>query len=366
MTVSFRFTCNRKAFQLQIAASLNTQVTGVFGPSGAGKSTLLHLIAGIEKPDHGELTLNGQVLMNDRIHVPVHQRKMGVVFQDGRLFPHLTVTQNLRYGMAGDFSFQEIVSLLELESLLTKRPIALSGGERQRVALGRALLRSPDLLLLDEPMAALDRGLKRQILPFLRRVKQETQIPMIHVSHDLGEILQLTDQLLVLRDGKAVGQGSFLELVRNQEVRELFHDLGLLNVLPLTVASHKEEEGITLFHPEGQEQETWVGPQHPSPPGSKIFTALRPEDIALVDRPVSNISIRNQIPGVIEDLIISDHKALCILNTGPKSLGETSERTRPGVKLLAELTPNAIHGMGLEKGQEIWCMFKAHALNYLD
>lgn len=352
MSVSFQFRCDLDPFQLQIEAELNGPITGVFGPSGAGKSTLLHLIAGIRKPDRGHLVVNGRTLLDEEVYVPIHQRNIGVVFQDGRLFPHMTVAGNLRYGAGDGFSYDAVVSLLELEGLLEKRPIRLSGGERQRVALGRALLRGPDLLLLDEPMAALDRGLKRQILPFLRRVKRETKIPMIHVSHDLSEILQLTDQLLVMDGGRAVGQGSFLNLVRNEQVRDLFHDLGLLNVLPLTVASHNPSEGITLFHPESQPGATWVGAEHTAPVGARVYAALRPEDIALVGEPVSNISIRNQIRGVVEDLIIAHHRALCILDTG--------------VKLLAEITPNAIHSMGLRKGQEVWGMFKANALNYLD
>lgn len=352
MSLSFNFTWTQKGFQLKAAATLDAPITGVFGPSGAGKSTLLHLIAGILKPHAGEMNLNGKTLCSQNTHVPVHKRRIGMVFQDSRLFPHMTVKENLVYGMGPGFTFEEIVGLLELEPFLDMRPIQLSGGERQRAALGRALLSNPEWLLLDEPMAALDRGLKRQILPFLRRVKRELNIPMIHVSHDLSEILQLTDHLLVLDQGGIVGQGSFLELVRNQQVRRLFHDLGLLNVLPLVIASHNEAEGITLFHPEGSDGETWVGPEHQALVGTRIYAALRPEDIALSTQPVSNISIRNQIRGEIEDLIITDHKALCILNTG--------------VKLLAELTPNAIHGMGLQKGQELWCMFKAYALNYLD
>ncbi len=210
--LSFDLDLQRNGFQLQLAATLDAPVTGIFGPSGAGKSTLLALIAGLLKPTRGHITLDGTVLVDsDRgLFLPPHQRHIGLVFQDGRLFPHLDVTQNLRYGQRHltpaqrRFTLTEITTLLEIGHLLRRQPRDLSGGERQRVALGRALLYSPRLLLLDEPLSALDDALKAQILPFLQRVRDETGIPMLYVSHARQEIAALTTHLLTLEAGKLV------------------------------------------------------------------------------------------------------------------------------------------------------------------
>ena len=362
MSLSFSFIKNKGAFSLDVAAQTDEGITGVFGPSGCGKTTLLHLIAGIEAPDSGWLRAGDETLFDAKsgIDVATHRRGIAVVFQDGRLFPHMTVAENLRFGQPPPaqrrFAFKDIVSLLELGPLLAKRPWRLSGGEGQRAALGRAILQCPRVLLLDEPLASLDQGLKRRILPFLREIRRETGLPMLQVSHDLAELLQLTDRLLVMDRGRIVGHGRFLDLIRQEAVLDHIHDLGLINVLPLKISAHNHAEGITILRAGNADPAErgcdWIGPPHQATVGSMIHVALRPEDIALVKKPVADISIRNQIRGVVEDIILSHHRAFCILDTG--------------AKLLAEITPDAIHGMGLKKGQPLWCLFKAHALRYLD
>jgi len=183
---------------------------GLAGPSGSGKSTLLRVVAGLARPDSGYLELDGDVLFDslDKIWVPPHRREIGVVFQDARLFPHWTAEKNLRAGMpvrgrvSGLFSFEHIIELLELRPLLGRAVENLSGGEKQRVALGRALLAHPRLLLMDEPVSGLDAGLKEQILPFLTKVHRELRLPCIMVSHDLADLHQLTDQLMRMDHGK--------------------------------------------------------------------------------------------------------------------------------------------------------------------
>lgn len=200
----------RGGFRLEASADLAGGVTGVCGPSGSGKSTLLLLIAGLLKPHSGTLRLADDVLVDRtrRIFVPAWERHFGLVFQDGQLFPHLSVRSNLLYGherlAPGKRLFQldTVLQLLEIGHLLDRRPTLLSGGERQRVALGRALLFSPRLLLLDEPLSSLDERLKQQILPFLKRVKDETRIPMLYVTHARAEVDYLADRVLLMDRGR--------------------------------------------------------------------------------------------------------------------------------------------------------------------
>jgi molybdate transport system ATP-binding protein len=200
----------RKHFELDASLQLSQRVTAIYGPSGAGKSTLLSIIAGITQPDSGRIVIDGECLFDSemRINKPIHQRKIGLVFQDGRLFPHLTVEHNLSYALNftpvenQQFQLKQIVALLEIGHLLKQRPHQLSGGEKQRVALGRALLSSPRLLMLDEPLASLDGRLKSQILPFLKLVSNEINIPMIYISHSKEEIMQITDNLIDIQLGK--------------------------------------------------------------------------------------------------------------------------------------------------------------------
>lgn len=200
----------RGNFELDAALLLNQRVTAIFGPSGSGKSTLLGIIAGIIKPDSGRIAVDGDCLFDSdkRINKAVHERRIGLVFQDGRLFPHLNVMQNLSYALhfipkeQQQLKLEHIAQLLEITPLLKQRPHQLSGGEKQRVALGRALLSSPRLLMLDEPLASLDDRLKSQILPFLKLVADEIQIPMIYISHSRKEIMQITSNLIHIQNGK--------------------------------------------------------------------------------------------------------------------------------------------------------------------
>jgi molybdate transport system ATP-binding protein len=199
----------RGDFHLRARAAIADGVTGICGPSGCGKSTLLALLAGLLRPQAGHIRFADETLANgDATFVPPWQRHFGLVFQDGQLFPHLSVRGNLLYGYrrlpVADRRFQlrAVLELFEIGSLLERRPGQLSGGERQRVALGRALLYSPRLLLLDEPLSALDTRLKQQILPFLKRVKDETRIPMIYVTHAMAEVEYLADRVLLMERGE--------------------------------------------------------------------------------------------------------------------------------------------------------------------
>lgn len=202
----------RPHFDLDVSMVLSHRVTAISGPSGSGKSTLLNVIAGIIKPDSGRIVINGECVYDDkkRINKPIYQRRIGLVFQDGRLFPHLTVAQNMAYALhlvpkaAQQFKLDDIAHLLGVHTLLARYPRQLSGGEKQRVALGRALLSSPQLLMLDEPLASLDEALKNQILPFLKLVADQINIPMIYISHSKAEISQITQHLVNIQSGKVI------------------------------------------------------------------------------------------------------------------------------------------------------------------
>jgi molybdate transport system ATP-binding protein len=206
--------------QIAVRFATNGSATALFGPSGAGKTSVVNMIAGLLKPDRGRIALGDTVLFDSaaRIDVPAHRRRIGYVFQEGRLFPHMTVAQNLDYGRrmtglpADDAERERIVTLLNIGALLKRRPGKLSGGERQRVAFGRALLTKPRLLLLDEPLASLDRARKLEILPYLARLRDESQVPMIYVTHQAGEIQRLCSQVVRIEDGRVEASGG-LELL---------------------------------------------------------------------------------------------------------------------------------------------------------
>lgn len=216
-------------FSLDAKFEVASGVTALFGASGAGKTSIANMVAGLVTPDRGRIVLDGTVLFDDAtgVNVPPHQRRIGYVFQEGRLFPHLTVRTNLAFGrrMNGiardEIEEKRIVDLLDIGHLLDRRPGKLSGGERQRVAMGRALLMRPRLLVLDEPLASLDRARKLEILPYLVTLRDEAKVPMIYVSHQAGEIMKLASQVVRIEDGRVQAIGG-LELI-DAAVTDLTH-----------------------------------------------------------------------------------------------------------------------------------------------
>jgi molybdate transport system ATP-binding protein len=202
-------------FALNASFASKSNATALFGPSGAGKTSVVNMVAGLLKPDRGRIVLNGETLFDDaaRIDVPAARRRIGYVFQEGLLFPHLTVKHNLDYGRwmgglpADPAAFAHVVELLDIGPLLDRRPGKLSGGERQRVAVGRALLMRPRLLLLDEPLASLDAARKRDILPFLERLRDEAQVPIIYVSHNAAEVRRIASHVVRLEQGHVTATG---------------------------------------------------------------------------------------------------------------------------------------------------------------
>jgi molybdate transport system ATP-binding protein len=224
------------AFALDAAFTSKAGVTALFGRSGSGKTSMIRIIAGLVRPDEGLVVLDGEPLTDTAkgIFVPRHRRRFGYVFQDGRLFPHLNVRNNLFYGSwfvskaPGAGSFDRVVDLLGIEHLLDRRPSTLSGGEKQRVAIGRALLSSPRLLLMDEPLAALDELRKAEILPYLQRLRDETEIPIVYVSHSISEVAQLANQVVVMRDGRVEAAGTATEVLSRPSAAENPREAGAL------------------------------------------------------------------------------------------------------------------------------------------
>lgn len=226
-------------------------ITAIFGVSGAGKTSLINAISGLTRPQKGRIALNGRVLHDaeNGICLTPEKRRIGYVFQDARLFPHYKVRGNLRYGMAKSMTgqFDKLVSLLGIEALLDRLPGSLSGGEKQRVAIGRALLTAPELLLLDEPLASLDIPRKRELLPYLQRLAREINIPMLYVSHSLDEILHLADKVMVLEDGQVKAFGPLEEVWGSSVMHPWLPKEQQSSILKVSVLEHHPHYAMTAL-----------------------------------------------------------------------------------------------------------------------
>jgi molybdate transport system ATP-binding protein len=235
-----RVNARKRLEQFQFACDLDLPLSGLtalFGRSGAGKSTLMNLIAGLHRPDDGRISIGDEVFFDRAAGIdrPVHQRALGVVFQDARLFPHLTVRHNLAFGLkrAGErakaprIGFDAVVDLLGIAPLLARRPHSLSGGEKQRVAIGRALLAQPRLLLMDEPLASLDAARKAEVLPYIERLRDEVGVPIVYVSHAIDEVLRLATALVLIDHGQVLAAGPLAEVLQQREARPLLGEAQL-------------------------------------------------------------------------------------------------------------------------------------------
>ncbi len=334
-------------FAIEVDVTCPYLVTAVFGPSGSGKTTLLNMVSGLMRPDVGEICVDDVVLFSSDkgVDLPPEQRRVGYVFQDDLLFPHLTVRQNLLFGYRllshGErrFELAAIVDLLGLSPLLERYSVHLSGGERQRVALGRAILASPRLLVLDEPLSSLDQGLKDRIIPYLRHIRSELHIPMLYVSHSVAEILQLTGQVIVLKNGRVLACGDFFDVAHQPEVLPLLETHGFENVLPVEV--------IDAHH---VCYEQWVlrVPPCDRPAGTRIFVGMRANDIILCRERPAGLSIRNAIEGRVLDVVIAEGRALVYVDVGKR--------------LAVEITPEAVAELGLQAGHSVVCLIKTHSI----
>jgi molybdate transport system ATP-binding protein len=278
-------------------------VTALFGPSGAGKTTVVNAIAGLFRPDEGRIAIDGRVVLDTRagVFVPPQRRRTGYVFQDTRLFPHMSVADNLRFGWrraaapASESEIAHVTELLGLGHLLVRAPRTLSGGEKGRVALGRALLSSPDILLLDEPLAALDAARRAEILPYLERLRDETKLPMIYVSHAVDEVARLADGIVAIRGGRVEAQGSVFDLLTT-----LDRGVGTLGaVLDAHIVTHRAEDGLSVLGFDGGQL---IVPQIAAATGRRVRVRIRAEDIMLAREEPRAISANNVLPAVTSAL----------------------------------------------------------------
>jgi molybdate transport system ATP-binding protein len=288
-----------------------------------------------------------------RIFVPVHKRRVGYVFQEGRLFPHLSVRSNLLYGCrtqdpARGQALRRIVDLLGIGALLDRRPATLSGGEKQRVAVGRALLADPRLLLLDEPLAALDAERKGEILPYLERLTQEVGLPIVYVSHAIDEVAQLADTVVLVSDGKVAATGAVNEVLARLDLPDIADRLDAGTVLTATVKANDAAEGVTrLDHPAG----TIVLPLTHEAIGARVRVRVRARDVAIAIGEPGRISIRNRLAATIAEI-------------APMPSGAVDVRLdASGEPLVARITQDAAHELELTPGKTVTALIKSAALD---
>lgn len=283
--------------RLQVAENLPASgITAVFGVSGAGKTSLINAISGLTRPEQGRIVLNDRVLYDaeKKICLPPEKRRVGYVFQDARLFPHYNVLGNLRYGMAKSMAgqFDKLVALLGIEQLLERLPGGLSGGEKQRVAIGRALLTAPELLLLDEPLASLDIPRKRELLPYLQRLAREINIPVLYVSHSLDEILHLADKVMVLEAGAVKAFGNLEDVWGSSVMNPWLPQEQQSSILKVNVLEQHPHYAMTALAL--GDQHIWVN-RLDKPLQAAVRIRIQATDVSLVLQPSGNTSIRNTL-----------------------------------------------------------------------
>ena len=355
-SLTLALTIQRGDFTLQLNNSLPLQgVTALFGRSGCGKTTMLRAIAGLDRHANAQVQFADTVWQQGNTFVPVHQRRIGMVFQESSLLPHLTVEQNLLYGFSRltkdtDIALQpeQVIHLLELTPLLQQAPEQLSGGQRQRVALGRALLSQPQLLLLDEPLASLDQQSRSEILPFLQRIASQTGIPMLLVSHQLDDVVKLADQLVLMQHGHIHSQGPLPQQLLQPELAAI----GAMSLL------HAKNHGSTdhlLKLRLGQQQLQLPAPLHGdsanySPTSYRLRIQAR--DVALSLKPLNDSSVSNQLQVSISGFNNAPHPAETLV-----------QLTLEGQPLQALLTKQSVERLGLQLGQQVYAQIKAVALD---
>ena len=351
--INARFHLDWPGFTLDVDLTLPGRgVTALFGHSGSGKTTLLRCIAGLERPSLGTLTVNGEVWQDEQRCLPTHQRPLGYVFQEASLFPHLSVLDNLRYGMkrsaaAQRVSLDQAIALLGIAPLLDRTPDRLSGGERSRVSIARALAVSPRLLLMDEPLAALDHDRKQEILPYLERLHDELDIPVLYVSHAPDEVARLADHLVVLQAGRVLASGPLGEtLARIDLPIRLGEDAGV--VIDAHIAERDTDWHLARVEFAGGS--LWVRDSGHAL-GRPVRVRILARDISIAREKIEHTSIQNILPARITAIGNDTHPALALvrMNVG-------------AAPLIARLTKRSAAQLDLREGMAVWAQIKAVAL----
>lgn len=343
-------------FRLDARFRAEGKVTALFGRSGSGKTTLTNLVAGLVRPDRGRVVLNESVVFDSErgTDVPPHRRRLGYIFQEGRLLPHLTVRANLLYGFrrtpASERSvgLDEVVGLLGIEDLLERWPGVLSGGEKQRVAIGRALLASPRMLLMDEPLASLDNLRKAEVLRYIERLRDELSVPIVYVSHSIEEVTRLAHTMVVLSEGSVVAQGTVRDIMSRLDLAPFTGRFEAGAVIEARVAAHDLAYEITRLEFAGGELfVTGVD----ALVGEPVRVRVRARDVALaLERPGAT-TFRNIVKGRVAAIVESD---------GPMA---EVQLDAGGATLVARITRQSLHELGLREGASAYALIKAVALD---
>ena len=342
------------AFRLEAAFSVPGRgVTALFGPSGCGKTTVLRAIAGLQRIETGRCVVGGTVWQDGATFLPAHRRPIGYVFQEASLFAHLSVRRNLLFGApkrGGAIAFDDVVALLGLAPMLGRSPQHLSGGERQRVAIGRALLSQPELLLMDEPLSALDRATRDEVLPFLQRLPLSLSLPVLYVSHDMAEIEQLADHLVLMRAGRVLASGALAALQSDAGLPLALSREATVS-LDGTVGGYDPEYGLlTLQVPGG----SFAVPSAPAAPGTRRRLRIAARDVSLSTAPAAS-TILNVVPARIVALSPAGvHEVVVTLGLGAEG---------GGARLLARVTRQSCDRLGLAAGLPVQAQIKSVALS---
>ena len=342
-------------FRLDVSFDCGAGVTALFGQSGAGKTTVINAIAGLVRPHKGCIALDGEPLFDSGrgIHVPARKRRFGYVFQEGRLFPHLTVRQNLVYSRlfgsrVAPEEFGHIVELLGLGDLLERRPARLSGGEKQRVAIGRALLARPRMLLLDEPLASLDAPRRDEILRYLELLRDEVEVPIVYVSHAVEEVVRLADSVVLMSAGKVVAAGEVEEIMGRPDLRTAGGIFEGGTVIDARVTEQDVQDDLaTLAFDGGSLKVTNLDALI----GEPVRVRIRARDVSIALDPPNRISIQNVLPGKIS-AIGTERGGVVDVTIGVGS-----------VKLRSRITKRAVQQLALAPGLDVFALIKAVSLD---
>ena len=357
MGIQAQFHLVRDGFELDISLHLPNQgVSALFGPSGSGKTTCLRAMAGLERLPNSRFVVAGQVWQDESqgIFIPPHQREIGYVFQEASLFPHLTVQQNLCFGYQRipihqrQLSQDSVISLLGIGHLLKRHPAALSGGERQRVAIARALLTSPKLLLMDEPLSALDLALKQEILPYLVELHQSLSIPVIYVSHSTDEVARLADHISLLHQGRVLASGPLDQVLLDHRFSLLFPD-GASTLLSGRISEQFDQEYLTLVDIAGL---TLRLSQRPYPVGSALRCRIYASDVSLSLSQPQDSSILNVFAGKVLHISPAKHPGEVLVTVALLN----------DQRLLAQISSHSLQKLQIQLGTTLWAQVKSVAV----
>ena len=350
MSLSVSLTHRQGDFALDVAFEAPNGLTVLYGPSGSGKTTLINAVAGLLRPDRATIRVAQDTLCDTArgIWLPPHRRRIGYIFQDARLFPHLSVKQNLRYGRwfapksVPAAKMDDIVGMLGIAHLLDRRPASLSGGERQRVAIGRALLAAPRMILADEPLAALDEARKQEILPYFERLRDELSIPILYVSHAPAEVARLATTVVALEAGKVIGAGAAAQVLGDPRVTPMGARAAGA-VIEARIAGH-DNDGLTELAL--GDLRLWV-PRVSGALGTALRVHVQAQDVMIATRRPEGISALNILPVKIREIRMGQ---------GPGALVQLSAGESV---LLARVTRRSINSLGLAAGQDVFAVLKA-------